>query len=230
MEMYSETYNQYIMPAKTFISGGGAGSSASDYNWYGTQVLGKLMGVKGGNQQAILDRTAKLLDCPSNDRPLDPTGAIKFHLDYTYNNNFGDTRGQDPNDASYPSYKTWAYFKKRNQVPQNVACAMDSWDPGQFIADDDRFMSLDDLTWKKHYGGNCHQGGKANVLFHDGVVRLVKVFTVPKGAAWPTSSAAMKPEYTQLADWMIRVAKNDGSESATTVQTSRWMKGRELPF
>ncbi|HYO10688.1 MAG TPA: type II secretion system protein [Tepidisphaeraceae bacterium] len=228
MEMYSNMFDGYIMPAKTYISGGAGGASASDYNWYGTQVLGRMFGINSSNQQAVLDRIAKLLDCPSNLRERDPAGAIKFSVDYVYNNNLGDTRGQDKADVDYPTYKHWAYFKKRNQVPQSVVLALDNWDPGFVQKDDDRFASLEDLTWKKHYAGNAHRGN-ANVLFHDGTVRNIKAFNVPKGRAWPTTTGEMKPEYTQLADWMIRVP-NLNSDSATTIANNRWKKGRELPF
>lgn len=233
IELYGVAFNQYIMPAKTYISGGGDGPSAQKYNWWGTEVLGRAFAVKangnsGAATQAAVDRIAKLLNCPSNVRDRDPGFSPAFSVDYVYNNNLGDTRGQDPNDADYASYKTWAFFKKRTKVPQNVLIALDNWDPGVIQKDDDRFASLDDLTWKKHYGGNAHQQGKANALFHDGTVRLVKVFTVPKGTPWPTAAAQMKPAYTELADWMIRYPQ--ATDSQQTKDNNRWKRGRELPF
>ena len=230
VEMYSTTYHGWMLPAKTFIKTPWNSASSSDFNWYGTQVLGPLFGIKSGNQQAILDRIAKMVDCPSTSRTKDISynpAAVKFTVDYTYNNNMGETRGQDPNDPSYNDYKHWAYFKKRVNIPQNVVIALDSWDYIQ--DDDDRFMSLEDLTWKKHYAGNAHRGN-ANVLFTDGSVRNIKAFNVKKGEAWPTSKAAFKPlEHTQLADWMIRVP-NRAKDSATTIENDRWKKGRALPF
>jgi prepilin-type N-terminal cleavage/methylation domain-containing protein/prepilin-type processing-associated H-X9-DG protein len=230
IEMYSSRYNGWMLPAKTYISGGATGSSASDYNWYGTQVLGPLFGIKSGTQQAILDRIAKMVDCPSNTRTKEVSfspGTVKFTVDYTYNNNMGETRGQDPNDGSYATYKHWAYFKKRVNIPQNVIIALDNWDYIQ--DDDDRFASRDDLTWKKHYAGNAHRGN-ANVLFTDGSVRNVKAFNVKKGEAWPTSAAQFKAgEHSVLEDWMIRVP-NRATDSATTIENNRWKKGRALPF
>jgi prepilin-type N-terminal cleavage/methylation domain-containing protein/prepilin-type processing-associated H-X9-DG protein len=227
MELYSVAYRGYIMPAKVYISGGADSPSAQKYNWWGTEVLGKAFGMKAGNaaQIDLVNRIAKIVDCPAVDRTKDP--AIAFSVDYTYNNNLGDTRGQDPNDVDYPSYKTWAYFKKRSAVPPSVVLAVDVWDPGFIQANDDRFGQLDDLTWKNRRGGSAHRG-KGNVLFHDGVVRTIKVFDVPKGTPRPTSAAQMKPSYTQLADWMIRVARP--GESQATIDNDRWKKGRQLPF
>ena len=230
MELYSVAYNQYIMPAKVYISGGGTGASAQKFNWWGTEVLGKAFSVRtassGAGQQIAVDRIAKLLDCPSVVRSRENSTSA-FSVDYVYNSNLGETRGQDPNDPSYPSYKEWAFFKKRTKVPLNVIIALDNWDPGMIQADDDRFANLEDLTWKKHYAGNAHRG-KANVLFHDGGVRLVTAFNITKDETWPTSAGQMKPGHTQLADWMIRYPK--ASDSATTRELHRWKKGRELPF
>jgi prepilin-type processing-associated H-X9-DG protein len=192
--------------------------------------MGPLFGIKSGNQQAILDRIAKMVNCPSTDRTKDISfnpAAVKFTVDYTYNSNMGETRGQDPNDGSYATYKHWAYFKRRVNIPQNVIIALDSWDYIQ--DDDDRFANLEDLTWKKHYAGSAHRG-KANVLFHDGSVRNVIAFNVKKGEPWPTTKAEFKPgEHSVLADWMIRVP-NKTTDSAATMEKDRWKKGRELPF
>src|SRR5688500_20033597 len=40
VELYSSAYPGWMLPAKTFISNGATGPSSSDFNWYGTQVLG----------------------------------------------------------------------------------------------------------------------------------------------------------------------------------------------
>jgi len=228
IELYSVAFKGYIMPSKIYISGGDDGPSAQKYNWWGTEALGRAFRVKtegsGAAQQEAVNRIAKLLDCPAVSRQKDP--AIAFSVDYTYNSNLGETRGQDPNDSSYAGYSPWAFFKKRNQVPSNVLIAVDNWDTVQ--ANDDRFESLDDLTWKKHFAGNAHRGGKANALFHDGSVRLVVAFNVPSGTPWPTASVQMKPQYTQLADWMIRYPRPTDSQS--TLDSNRWKKGRAFPF
>jgi len=227
IEMYSVEFKGYMMPAKTFISGGGDTSSAQKFNWWGVNVLGRAFGIKNNNndQQGTVDRIAKLVDCPSNDRPVD-LSIQSFSVDYCYNNNFGDTRGQDPLDTNYPTYSKWAFFKKKTSIPQSVLVALDNWEKMQ--QDDDRFASLDDLTWKKHYAGNAH-GGKANCLFMDGGVRMLNAFNVGKGEPWPTAAAQVRnPNNTQLADWMIRYPQD--SDSQATKDTSRWKRGRPLPF
>src|SRR5687767_9337920 len=92
IEIYSTIYNGYMMPAKNYISGGSGAPSAQRHNWWGIEVIGSSFQVKqvGGNQQGAVDRIAKLLDCPSVNRAR---GAFSHSVDYTYNNNFGDTRG-----------------------------------------------------------------------------------------------------------------------------------------
>jgi prepilin-type processing-associated H-X9-DG protein len=65
-------------------------------------------------------------------------------------------------------------------------------------------------------GGNP-QHGKANILFHDGSVRLAIAYE-------PT-----KTPNTQLEDWMIRYP-NPTKDSASTIENNRWKKGREVPF
>ena len=231
IEIYSTIYNGYMMPAKNYISGSSGGSSAQRHNWWGIEVLGaafqvKQVGNSGASQQAAVDRIAKVLDCPSVNRAR---GAFSHSIDYTYNNNFGETRGQDVNDPDYNSYKTWAMFKRRTQIPSTVVVALDVWDPADVQKDDDRFMSLDDLTWKYHRAGNAHKG-KANVLFMDGVVRSIIAFNKleKQQPDWPTTSAQMQPGNTQLEDWMIRYPQ--ASDSQATKDTRRWKKGRPLPF
>src|SRR5436190_8023867 len=87
--LYSNMYRGYVLPAQAGSSL--TNSAAADYWWLGTQTLGTVFNVKGG-QQDVLDRLAKLSDCPANERGKDPT--LKFAFDYAYNSNFGDIRGQ----------------------------------------------------------------------------------------------------------------------------------------
>src|SRR4051794_11066337 len=99
--LYSSANKNYTMPSTA-----GTGS-ATQYNWWGVEVLGRSLGVKrrdgsGAAATEVVDRLAKLLNCPSVDREKDPT--ITFSVDYTYNSNLGDFRGEDPNDASYAGY------------------------------------------------------------------------------------------------------------------------------
>src|SRR5262245_29859154 len=91
--MYSQIYKGYCLPAQAGSSL--IGASASDYWWLGTETLGRTLGVKG-DQQDILDRLAKLLDCPSTNRTKENAPTLAFSFDYSYNSNFGDIRGQTP--------------------------------------------------------------------------------------------------------------------------------------
>lgn len=230
IELYSAEFKGYMMPAKAYISGGSGGPSAQQHNWWGTDVLGRAFAVKrvantGADLQAAVDRIAKLLDCPSNDREKDPAISA-FSVDYTYNNNFGDTRGQDPLDTDYQSYKTWAYFKKRNSIPQNVVVALDV--ASRIGKDDDRFEQLGNLITaggsRPYPRAGYHHGGKArkaNVLFTDGSVRLVRAFSPKDNNFAPTTA---DPATTELADWMIRAPRPG------LAATSAWQKGRPLPF
>jgi prepilin-type N-terminal cleavage/methylation domain-containing protein/prepilin-type processing-associated H-X9-DG protein len=214
-EFYGLAFKGYTMPSTA-----GTGS-AQNYNWWGIQVLGAALGIErygnsGADQQDTVDRIAKMVDCPSNIRDKDP--SISFSCDYTYNGNLGDFRGENTADPNYNSYKTWAFFKKRVQVPGTVVVALDA--ASTISANDDRFASLGDLTTtssSRPYprAGNPHRG-KANVMFHDGSVRTVTAYD-------PT-----KTPNTELADWMIRYPQP--GDSATTIENNRWKKGRELPF
>jgi prepilin-type processing-associated H-X9-DG protein len=239
-QLYSTVNNNFTMPATA-----GTGS-ATQYNWWGVEVLGRTLGVKrrdnsGAAATEVVDRLAKLLDCPGVDR--EKVTGIVFSVDYTYNSNLGDFRAYDMSDpVQAANYSMNKAFKKRNQVPDNVVVAMDNWTLIQ--ANDDRFESRDDLTWKKHFAGNAHRGD-ANVLFHDGSVRRVKAFQPPNGESFPALNA--KPagwdtgadkRWTQLEDWMIRAPKlapmwpgaTDAQDSTTTIATNRWKKGRALRF
>ena len=202
---------QYGVLWKNFCMPSTAGSgSAQSFNWWGVDVIGPALGVKrtdeAGAQLAAVNRISKLLDCPSVDR-LRSTDV--FACDYTYNSNLGDFRGENPDDAAnYANYHPWAYFKKRNKVPENVIVLLDLTDVQS--ANDDRFMKLADLiTNTPTRAGKPHAGKKkANILFHDGSVR----------SADP---------YKDLAEWMIRAPQ--ASDSVATLQ-QRWQKGRPLPF
>jgi prepilin-type processing-associated H-X9-DG protein/prepilin-type N-terminal cleavage/methylation domain-containing protein len=218
-ELYALAFKGYDLPAKA-----GTGSD-QNFNWWGIDTLGAALGVQrygntGADQTDTVDRIAKMIDCPSIVRDRDPAASYKYSGDYTYNNNLGDYRGEDPTDTTnYPKYHPWAFFKKRVNVPGNVVVALDT--AAQIAKDDDRFQSLSDLTTtsgtSRPYprGGNPHRG-KANVLFHDGSVRTVTAYD-------PT-----KTPNTELADWMIRYPQP--GDSATTIENNRGKKGRELPF
>jgi prepilin-type N-terminal cleavage/methylation domain-containing protein/prepilin-type processing-associated H-X9-DG protein len=220
--MYSNTYNQFVMPAST-----GTGSDQR-FKWWGVDVIGAVYGIQqaGGNQAATVDLIQQMLKCPANIRTFED-GMVtgNYQGSYTYNTSMGDWRAMDPSDTTnYPKYKDWAYFKKRVNVPQNVVVALDVIN--LWHKDDNRFGDLGDLTTggssSRPYprGGVCHRG-KANVLFEDGSVRLLVAYN-PNN---PTNAAGLPP-ISQLEDWMI-VAPNRLNEPNPT---KRWTKGRELPF
>ena len=239
--IYSNTYKGYMLPARVY-----QGSATQNY-WCGVNVLAPLLGVKysgssSAQQQEALNRVAKLLDCPSNDKGHDKTVASIFSVDYSYNTNLGDDRSLPGSPGYQSKYEKWAYFKKVSSIPQNVLIAVDQTD----IPKDDaeRFESVDDLTWKKRIAGGPHTGGKANMLFMDGAVRLARAYTSPNGQRLPddppSASPTKPPEFaanpkawTDLEDWMIRCPNPlpaPGVDTPATIDTSRWKKGRQLPF
>ena len=226
--LYANMFNGWVLPAQAADSSIGGGSS--DDWWLGTNTLGRVLAVKG-TQQNILDRLAKMLDCPSTTRDRFGTG-LKFSFDYTYNSNLGDIRGQNPLHPSYGSYKQAHAFKKLTQVPGNVLVLVDAAEP--MVKDDERFNTLDELTWKKAYGGSPHRNRtKGNVMFHDGSVYLAKTYVpYPKGSARVQSAKPAGPtkNYTDLEDWMICHPGHaqSGSVNSKKIEDT-WQKGRPLP-
>jgi prepilin-type N-terminal cleavage/methylation domain-containing protein len=241
-EIYATMNKDYMMPSTA-----GTGSAQS-YNWWGVDVLGTTLGVRRGAsvagmsaQQTAVERVAKLVRCPAANRSsyVGAGSMPAFSADYCYNSNLGDFRAEDgallaSDPTTYYGYRAWAYFKKKSQIPQNVVVALDNND---LIQDnDDRFMKIADLasTSGGMYprGGNRHQQRKGNVLFNDGVVRLVKIYVPPAGdgKAPPT----VDPKATELQEWMIRAPRRAQpgvtAESGTTLEKDRWKKGRPLPF
>ncbi len=224
MQTYTVTYRGYVLPSRTW-----SGSATNNF-WCGINVLGPLFGVKQGaaGQQDAINRIARMLDCPTVDRQKDPGSG--FSVDYTYNSNLGDDRSIVGSPGYSTGYENWAFFKKATQVPGNVIVAVDANDKIQ--ADDERFSSVADLTWKKGYVGWPHDR-KANILFFDGVVRLAnpwdKTATNPYVAVPASSETAPVQHNPLLDDWMIRYP-NQVSDSATTIRDHRWAKGRPIPF
>jgi prepilin-type processing-associated H-X9-DG protein len=235
IEIYATMYNLHCLPAQA------AQGSSQQYNWWGIYTLGPTMGIKrrdgsGAAQLEAVDRIAKMLRCPAAIRTDKPAG-YEYIGDYTYNNSLGDWRGM-PGDVTVgynnPAYTKWAFFKKRPQVPGNVIVAMDIQTVR--FKDDDRFGTLNHLTVQQSSGaypraGRPHPGNKANVLFHDGSIRLLKAFDPGKGPVAPTT---FDPKTTELQNWMILHPGNliSGATfySATLTKDDVWSKGRALPF
>jgi prepilin-type N-terminal cleavage/methylation domain-containing protein/prepilin-type processing-associated H-X9-DG protein len=216
--IYSNTFKGYMMPASI-----GTGSDQK-FKWWGIEVIGAVYGVQAGNQAYTVDIIQQLLKCPSNLRTFDD-GAVSgnYQGSYTYNSSMGDWRAMDPtNPTDFAKYSPWAYFKKRQSVPQNVVLALDV--STQWHKDDNRFEDVGDLTTTGSSrpfprGGTCHRG-KANVLFTDGSIRLVIAYD-PRPGVSPIS---------QLEDWMIKAPNRDGIYANPADANKRWQKNKDLPF
>ncbi len=249
--MYDTNERGYMMPASR-----GTGNGSTN-NWWGWETLGRGLGVKPLGNNAAADRIAaariqKVLNCPSVEGPTrepDFSGLSSTYFgDYTYNVNLGDFRFYQNN----PSFTPFGQFKKRTNVPQNVLIALDL--PDMQGKDDDRFGSLANLITasapamdpasSRPYprAGRPHQQKKkANALFNDGSVRLIKAFNpIPPSNIAPTASI---PETTDLRDWMIKTTdylkgpstqtnypNAPGIHGEQSSQELVWQKGRPLPF
>jgi prepilin-type N-terminal cleavage/methylation domain-containing protein/prepilin-type processing-associated H-X9-DG protein len=228
--MYSQMFKGYCLPAQAYNGG-------AENWWLGSETLGRTLGVKG-DAQSVVDRLAKLLDCPATNREKLPT--LTFSFDYSYNANLGDIRGQDPTNGSYPSYHQAHFFKKWNQVPQNVLTLIETGEP--LYRNDERFDTLGELTWKKCVAGSPHKKRSlSNALFHDGSVRLIMAFKAPPGwvkqvdnGNFQGSQPSSPPQksYTVLEDWMIMHPGHlkVGSVNGQSDRTQVWTPGRPLPF
>jgi len=237
--LYSGMFNNYCIPAEAAdsnIKPPGSNEGSADNWWLGINTLGRALGVKGTTAQAAVDKMGKMLDCPANQRDKDPVS--NFNFDYCYNANLGDIRGQYILHPSYGTYKQAHFFKKWSQVPGNVLELVESGIPLQ--NDDERFDTLDEITWKKAFGGQPHRKfTKGNVLFHDGSVYLCRVYTVngppPRTGADPgnadpvTRNKALKV-YTDLQDWMVTHPGHaqSGSVNGKPIWEC-WQKGLALP-
>ena len=254
-EMYVVQFRGFVLPANT-----GPGSSV-ERRWWGFGVLGPLIGVgrigtSGASQDEAVERVAKILDCPSNERiNLFPGSTnLRHRTEYTYNSNLGDDRAHiNADPVQMANYQQWAAFKRRTQVPANVIMAMDA--SSVVSKDDDRFALLRDLvtaaspagipsdTASRPFprAGYPHSKKRTNVLFMDGTVRMVKAFDPSLignviAPAEGTYDVENPPASTDLREWMVRAPRlrvagaTDAADNADTIKRHRWAKGRELPF
>jgi len=245
--MYSNAYRGYELPSRTM-----SGSAKNNY-WCGVYVLGPLMGVKqltnsGADQVNALERIQKMLHCPASERKAEPTGTITFWVDYTYNSNLGDDRGVAGTPQYNQQYDPCFSFKKRTQIPDSVIIALDA---GTIVSlDDERFNDLGDLITAKagitdpvtgRYvprAGHPHPQNKANVLFHDGSVRLARACAPADGNFRPTSIPTDLSTSTDLRTWMVLspgclVVTSPAqitNKNYTLTTSDVWQKGRPLPF
>src|ERR1051325_7998668 len=176
-QMYSMTYNGYILPSRIT-----SGVGTAQVYWCGSDVLGPLFGLTRGTTQDIANRIAKMLDCPSNPRPKDPASGLS--IDYTYNSNLGDDRAYMWSVQYSASIEAWGKFKRLTAVPGNVIMAVDSTDV--VVANDERFQTVGDLTTSNRRAG-CPHRQKATFLFCNGFVRTANPWA--KGVAAPYSQS-----------------------------------------
>jgi prepilin-type N-terminal cleavage/methylation domain-containing protein/prepilin-type processing-associated H-X9-DG protein len=225
VNIYSNMHRGYCLPARV-----ASGVGQTTAYWCGVDTLGPLFNVRQGSAQDIANRIAKMLDCPSNQRPKDvqPTTQTPFSVDYTYNTSLGDDRAHpfspqyDPNSDR----KDWAFFKKMTQIPPNVIVAMDATE-NIAISGYERFEDVDDITYagNKGYASSVHRH-KTNVLFFDGVVREVQLWkkTPPPTPGIGNSGLSANDVNPKLENWMIKYPE-PGSDPK-----QRWQKGRPIPF
>jgi prepilin-type N-terminal cleavage/methylation domain-containing protein len=225
LHLYAAQYKGYVLPSRSW-----SGVGTLDTRWCGIDLMAQLFAVRGNTdssagKQAIADRVAKMLDCPSNDR--NRGGSISgVTVDYTYNTSLGDDRAH-PDSPQYSASRAWAYFKKVTEVYPNVIVAMDA-SQNDTLTNYERFEDVDDVTYGRFYAGSPHHKAETNILFFDGVVRKVRLWDKTK---WPTpppyghaglTSSDVNPD---LQNWMIRY----GSVQGNTI-VKQWQKGREIPF
>ena len=216
--MYSNMNKGYIMPARVM-----SGTAATQSYWCGSDVLGAVLGISSQSQSAadIANRVAKMLKCPSSERPKAASTSIE--IDYTYNSNLGDDRAYSWSPQYNSSYVAWGKFKKISNVPQNVIVACDAEPVLQ--ANDERFQLLQDLTWSKHYVGNPHVSRMTNFLFMDGTVHSVNPWaaSVTDPYNQPLSQSSINPL------WNIYVASNRITGDFM-IDTRKWSRGLAPPF
>ena len=219
VQMYANENRGYIMPSRVM-----SGTALNQSDWCGSDLLGSVLGVTNGSNssQDVANRIARMLKCPSSDRPKDPSANIE--VDYTYNSNLGDDRAYPWSPQYNASFTTWGLFKKMTQVPQNVMIAADSENIIQ--TNDERFQLLADLTWKKHYIGNPHMN-MANILFMDGTVHPIDPW--PRNLQNPYGQALPMPstDYNPVFDTYNPPAKGGGDYM---IDFRKWDKGLAIPF
>jgi hypothetical protein len=227
-QLYANINRGYMLPARI-----GNGSATDNY-WCGNNLLGDLFGVDGSGKQGA-NSVQKFLTCPSNSsrqETYDPASG-SLHVDYTYNSNMGDDRAYPWDGSAYDTSgktATWGLFKQVSSIPQNVILAADAGP--QVQANDERFQLLADLTYKKRYIGTPHnRGTKTNVLWMDGVVRLID----PWAPGFNASGAA----YTQTVPIAAGVAAvnplllyNDPTNKNVDFMTDarNWDRDKPNPF
>lgn len=247
--LYALANNDYMLPS--YVDTGNGYSNL----WWGWKGIGPVLGINpktvkpdgsidNATALTFIERVRKMFTCPSNRRSdtagiVDAAGVtMAYNVSYVYNASLGDIRGQSldrtkVSQTDYDNFTKWAFFKKRSKIPQNVIIAADV--SSVITKDDDRVQTLDNLITtqaKLRYTpriGNCHSG-KANVLFMDGVVRLLVGYN-PKVADPDTVDTSKintddTYQYSQIKRWMLYY----GDRSDPSGKKIYWDKNKGLPF
>jgi prepilin-type processing-associated H-X9-DG protein len=242
MELYASMYQGWTLPAQGSAATSPALPAPSvneQYNWWGTEMLGRAFGVKprdynsadpvdaGDAVRDALARTRKYFDCPALQKDTAAGGAAaagyQWEGDYAYNTNLGDARAytSPSNLLSRPA------FIRRTKVPKHVLALLET--RALVGGNEDRFSSTGDITRinqanpasDRPNAGNPHFG-KTNMLFMDGSVRTANAY----------SSLVLLDGVSPSKNWMItRYTPNRGNIALPTY--SFWFPGepsRPVPF
>jgi prepilin-type N-terminal cleavage/methylation domain-containing protein len=242
---YSALWRGYQMPAA-------GGSPNNLYNWWGTEMSGKGMGVKvlyvgdngAGDAAAVSDalaRTRKYFDCPSFIKDIPVSTSNPWYGDYAYNTNMGDIRAH----ANANELKNRPGLIQRSKIPGFVLMALDT--RTLVGGNEDRFSSLGDITRRndanladtnnRMAAGTPHgtrSKPKTNMLFCDGAVVTEDAYQ--PGILRDTSMApAGTPQRNYLVErYKIGLAATPAAWDQTgSSGQSRWMpgeRGRQRPF
>lgn len=246
--VYAALYRGYQTPAQ---GSNAAGTNPlmtyhtnMQYNWWGTEMMGRGMGVKvldfpAGDHQAekdqiesALERTRKYFDCPSfiKDTALN-NGGYQWAGDYAYNSSMGDARHY----VSAAGRAAVAPFVQRSKIPGWVLMALDT--RALISGNEDRFSSTGDITkinqtpasGNRANAGTPHSG-KTNMLFCDGAVITQNAYATNillDTGSGPTGTITPK-------NWMITRWWPERSGTAPAAPaTNCWFageKGRQRPF
>lgn len=248
-ELYAAQWRGFMLPAQAGSGNTPSGNGVNPlYNWWGLETMGRAMGVTYRSSDgtaadelaawdAGLQRIYKFLDCPSFEKVVPstvlggPGGGFQWVADYAYNTNLGDIRAH----ASQSEFNKRPCIIQKSKIPGTVLMLIDS----RLLigGNEDRFSSTGDITKigqspssnDRAAAGTPH-GGKTNMLFVDGSVRLQNIYS-PNILLDSSSPGFISPGN----NWLIqRFVNNDnGTASRRSPSYTRWTpgeKGRVLPF